>query len=186
MLDPPPVSVYVYNDGFMYYTKAPFVKGTTDMEHNITTGYIDRSVYAKNPLTHGDLRKYLDSHRNLNKIEQNMRNQGLTISKLYFDRIYHLLREVFLSYVGNICGGTKLNENLTFQLFGIDIAVDDTLNPTIMEINKGPDMGAKDKRDYQVKYNVLQDMMKLVKVITPTKTNGFIKLFKYENNNVHY
>jgi len=48
---------YVHKDGFMYYTKVPFVKNSLDDAPNITTGYIDRQVYIDNPLTHYDLRK---------------------------------------------------------------------------------------------------------------------------------
>jgi hypothetical protein len=43
-------STYVYNDGFMYYTPQFFVKGSADIDRNVTTGYIDRKVYEENPV----------------------------------------------------------------------------------------------------------------------------------------
>jgi len=51
-------STYIYTNGFMYYTPKPFVKGSMDLDRNVTTGYIDRKIYEENPLTHDDFRAY--------------------------------------------------------------------------------------------------------------------------------
>ena len=162
------MNVFVYKDGFMYYTADPFVIGSTNDGPNITTGYIDRSVYEKNPLTHQDLKKYLDDpQRNVSNVEQKIRNQGLKISEICFNRIYHLIRQVFTAVYGQLTQTTSQDKifddsNMMFQLFGADIAVDNKLNPTIMEINKGPDLGAKDKRDLELKSGVVRNMLKII------------------------
>jgi hypothetical protein len=91
----------------MYYTKDKFVKGSKEEGPNITTGYIDRQVYIDNPLTHQDLKTYLDSVRPLNPVETNIKNQGMKISDVYFSKIYHLLREVFESFIGKVCSKAK-------------------------------------------------------------------------------
>ena len=162
------MSVYVYNDGFMYYTKDKFIKNSIDFGPNITTGYIDRIVYKTNPLTHKDLRKYLDV--NEKKIDENE-----LISDTVFNRINKLLSDIFISFDSKLISG-RIQNNYTFQLFGIDISIDNKLEPMIMEINKGPDMGAKDKRDSELKHNVVEDLLEIVGVINTGKKNGFIKI----------
>uniref|UniRef100_A0A6C0E9Y9 Tubulin-tyrosine ligase n=1 Tax=viral metagenome TaxID=1070528 RepID=A0A6C0E9Y9_9ZZZZ len=174
------INVYVYNDGFMYYTKEKFVKGSKSMDTNVTTGYIDRAVYKTNPLTHNDMRQYLDKKRELNDAEKELIKNN-KLSEIYFNRINDLLKDIYISYVGKICDGNKLKNNMTFQLFGVDIAVDDQLKPMIMEINKGPDMGAKDDRDYKLKKGVITDMLALLNFVEIKHKNGFIQLIK---NNV--
>ncbi|ATZ80780.1 tubulin-tyrosine ligase [Bodo saltans virus] len=170
--------VLIHKEGFMYYTKVPFKKNSLDIDTNITTGYIDREVYEKNPLTHNDLRKYLDDqNRNLSQIEINIRSQGLHISQIYFQRIYDMLKEVFLAFFGKFGKSPKLSNNMTFQLFGVDVAVDDELNPMIMEINKGPDVGQKSIRDSQVKQNVVLDIFKSINAIDD-KNNDFINVLE--------
>jgi hypothetical protein len=171
------LKVYVHKDGFMYYTKELFAKYTTDTDTNITTGYVDRKIYEENPLTHDDLRQYLDDPKRtkLLIIENNIRNQKLKISDIYFDRIYKLLSQVFMAFVGKICKSDKLLNNTSFQLFGVDIAVNDKLNPMIMEINKGPDLGAKDKKDSDLKHGVIKDTFAIVNVIKGD-TSKFIKV----------
>jgi hypothetical protein len=157
------LNVYAHKDGFMYYTKGKFVKNSLEVDPNITTGYVERKVYQENPLTHDDLRDYLDDNgrQGLLPAEQYIRSQGLKVSQVCFNRIYHLLRTVYTSFVGRICKPGKLSNNLSFQLFGVDIAVDDELNCSIIEINKGPDLNAKDTRDSELKHGVFQDILNL-------------------------
>ena len=50
---------YIYKDGFIYYTRKFYKKNELHFDYHITTGYIDRSVYKTNPLTHSDLYKFL-------------------------------------------------------------------------------------------------------------------------------
>lgn len=174
------INVWVHKNGFMYYTKTPFVKNSVEIDPNITTGYIDRKVYEVNPLTHEDLRQYLDKeNRTLSQIEKNIRNQNLKISDIYFNRIYHLLKDVFITFVGRICN-SKLSDSVSYQLFGIDIAVNDKLNPMIIEINKGPDMGAKDVRDSKVKHKVMGDILTIIGA-KPKSDTDFIRVLDINN-----
>lgn len=182
-------NVYNYNDGFMYYTPKFFEKGNLDRDVNITTGYIDRKVYQENPLTHNDFKKYLDNDKRvLSNIENNIKQRNLKISNICFDKINDLIKDVFICFVGIICKSQKFKyKNTLFELFGVDIAVDEDLNPMIMEINKGPDMTAKDERDSQVKHNVIRDILRLVKSIDENnennkfEENGFINIISNDN-----
>ena len=178
------MDIYVFNNGFMYYTKEPFKTGSTEFGPNITTGYIDRSVYEQNPLTHNDMRTYLDSNRNLSQAESNIKNQGQKISDLYFGRIYELLRDVMIACAPNICNGDKLRQNISFQLFGADIAVNNNLMPQIMEQNKGPNLDAFDDRDAEIKKKCTRDVLKTIGAKTlDNEPNGFIKILDIENGN---
>ena len=179
------INIYVFNDGFMYYTKANWVKDTVNHDINVTTGYIDRWIYDENPLTHTDFKNYLDDPtRALSVYEQNISNQNIKLSEIIFSRIHNLLTDVMMSSIGIICGGTKLYNNMTFQLYGADIAINDNLWPQVIEINKGPDMGAKDERDKAVKHKCITDMLKTINVINNNDNNGFIKLINKNGKHV--
>ena len=111
------ISVYAYNNGFMYYTAEKFTTDTQEFGPNITTGYIDRNVYEHNPLTLEDFRKYLDSNRQLTDAEQAiLRNTTMRLSSVIFIRIYTMLRDVFMACAPRICTGDKLKSAITFQL----------------------------------------------------------------------
>ena len=177
--------IQIYNDGFMYYTPEKFEKGNPDFKKNITTGYIDRKIYDMNPLTHSDFRKYLDnngffSNRTLSPIEQYLVNNNQILSDYVFMQIYHLLKfsiQPFLSVLGNKASA------VSFQLYGADIAISDDLKPMLMEINKGPDLGAKDPKDKNLKIKMCSDMLNSVGLINSYGKNNFITVFEQVNIN---
>jgi len=163
------VKICIYKDGFMYYTPEFFEKNTKEFSKNITTGYVDRKVYQENPLTHDDFRTYLDSNRNLTEIEKKVRSKNIKLSEYIFTQIYDLLKSVFYIYV-NLLSVEDLG--IGFQLYGADIAINDNLNPSLMEINKGPDLTAKDNRDRNVKFKLSEDILKSVGLL-PNVNNNF-------------
>jgi len=167
---------YVHREGFMYYTKVPFKKGSLERDPNITTGYIDRKVYEINPLTHGDLRKYLDRvDRDLLDVEMKLIKEKKILSEYVFNNIYRLLKDTVNCVKNNVCHNSHLKDYLTFQLFGVDIAINNKLKPQLMEINKGPDMSAKDKRDSDIKHKVMSDVFRVLKIL-PDTNHSFILL----------
>ena len=174
------LEAYVHNNGFMYYTSEKFKIGDTNVGPNITTGYIDRQVYIDNPLTHIDFKKYLDTkERELNEEEIYLLATRHKLSNYVFSSIYSLLGMVISGMHPSICKTTsKLANNVSFQLFGADVAINDKLEPQIMEFNKGPDLDAKDERDKNVKITMVKDMFNLLEITKETKDekNGFIKI----------
>lgn len=179
------LNVYVHKDGFIYYTPLKFKKKSLENGTNITTGYIDRKIYEKNPLTHDDLRNYFDDPtRKLSDIEKNIRNQGFKISHVCFNRINTLIRDIFVAFIGKIGISKKFSNNVMFQLFGADVAIDEDLNALVMEINKGPDLGAKDKRDSELKHKVVRDILVQIGTINNPKLKeecGFIPVLDVKN-----
>jgi hypothetical protein len=169
--------IYVYNDGFMYYTKDLFKQNSTEFGPNITTGYIDRRVYEENPLTHQDFRKYLDTDRELTSDEQKLIKSNNKLSDYTFNNIYELIKKVFSAFDGKIGNGDKLYNHISFQLFGADVAIDKKLNAKIMEINKGPDLDSKDKRDGDIKKGIIKDILKTIGAVENDDNNNFIKIY---------
>lgn len=170
------LGAYVHKNGFMYYTKVPFKKNSLRSDHNITTGYIEREVYEKNPLTLIDFREYLDKKdRTYSKIEQEYLSKNMKLSELVFGRIHYLIKLTVESVQPVVCQNKELSDQIQYQLFGIDVALNDVLIPQVIEVNKGPDLGAKDGRDSDVKHKVVEDIFKTIKVLSD-KNNEFIEI----------
>ncbi len=157
-------NLYVYNDGFMYYTAKKYESNSDDHGVNVTTGYIDRQVYIDNPLTHGDFKKYL------------VKTHNTQTSDLVFNNIYKLISDVFSVFIPHVGNSSKLYNNLKFQLFGVDVAIDDKFGAKIMEINKGPDLGAKDLRDSELKHDLVRNMFNIVGLTNFNIPNNMIQL----------
>lgn len=170
------ISMFIHENGFIYYTKMPFQKGSPKVWSNITTGYIERWIYHVNPLSHTEFKQYLDDkNRYLTSSEQELLNENKQISDIVFSRIYDLIKDIILALDKNICYESKLKQYVSFQLFGADIALNDKLEPKIMEFNIGPNLATYDAKDKKIKNKVVEDIFKTIKII-PDVNNGFIKI----------
>jgi hypothetical protein len=156
------VTGFIHRNGFVYYTPEFYDENSMDFNKHITTGYIDRKVYDENPLTLDDFRKHLEGIQS-----------GL--SEKWDANVRGLMKNVVHALSSHICKNKKLYNHIRFQLFGSDVAPTENLSAYLMEINKGPDLDAKDERDKQVKLSVQTDMLKLV------ENNGILNHeIKYE------
>jgi hypothetical protein len=155
---------FIHKRGFMYYTPKFFVKNTIERDINITSGYVPRKIYEENPLTLKDFKKWLE-------------NNGYN-SKKTFTNIKHLFYEIMEAISWPLCEMKSLEKNATFQLFGADVAPDENLGSRLIELNKGPDMGSKGKKDKEVKKKVQEDVFDLLNVIKARKKNEFQLIWK--------
>lgn len=157
---------YMYNDGFMYYTPKHFSSTRIEKDRHITTGYIDRKVYESNPLTLQDFYDHIDKKGVSTSIS------NVSGSSVLRDNLKQLLSEIMRSLHSLL----KTNELDTrsspnrFIIMGCDVAPDDRLNVKLMEINKGPDLKAKDERDGALKLNLVKDALRICGVF-PKRPN---------------
>ena len=153
---------YIHTNGFMYYTAAHFNYDSVNNAAHITTGYIDRSVYEKNPLTIEEFYKYLDKN-------------GYN-SELLKSNIKGLFGNIMGAVKAPLCNNKKLKKSMRFQIFGADVAPDNTLNVKLIEINKGPDLGSKSARDNAIKQEVVKDIFDIVGLVKKKTDNKFIRV----------
>jgi hypothetical protein len=149
---------YVFKDGFLYYTPKPFKRNSTRVDEIITTGYIDRSIYEHNPMTHQDLAQYI----------------GIEAYNILVKNIDFAINAVRECYSDMLSDKNKRLQGTKFSIFGVDIAPDNKLGCKIMEINKGPDLTYKDERDRKVKLNMVKDALNIVGIMgtNPSKNLG--------------
>jgi hypothetical protein len=151
-------NAYLFNDGFMYYTPKKFKKNSVLHEHNITTGYIDRSIYDKNPLTYKEFLMTLSA------------NNQMILKR----NIHELFQFICKSYKHEILKYDN-NHHTKFMLLGCDVAIDDKLRCKIMEMNKGPDLSYKDSGDSIVKFSLVKSTFGLLNII-PKNGENFIHI----------
>lgn len=162
------VEGYIHKDGFVYYAPKVYDENNPDFNIHITTGYIDRAVYDTNPLTLDDFRNYLEKQKSGS-------------SKIWDNNVNKLMHNVIKAVATKVCKNAKLHKHTLFQLFGSDVAPTKDLVGYLMEINKGPDLDAKDERDKKVKYKMQQDIFKVIDQVDekgkPFTNNRFVRVF---------
>lgn len=151
---------YIYSDGFIYYTKDKYDPDNYELDTNITTGYIDREVYEKNPLTTRDFMKYL----------------GWEQAWILLTNMYKLFQQIKKTFLPVLYSKNRNIPGLLFNVFGVDIAPDNNLDITLIEINKGVSLVYMDERDKAVKYNMIRDLLGLVGIVHDSDPNNFIEI----------
>lgn len=156
------INFFIYKNGFMYYTPEMFEKGSIEKDVNITTGYIDRQVYVDNPLTIQDFYKSLGDEKS-QILEQNIIQTFRDFKNVYSDVLVKKNKKI---------PGYK------FNIFGADIAPDENLETTLIEINKGPDLNSDGKgdRDRVVKQTMMFDCFNIMGLSKQGNPNNFIKI----------
>jgi hypothetical protein len=165
------VEGHMYENGFIYYTPEKFSSTKITIDRHITTGYIDRSVYDTHPLTLLDLYDHLmngtsDGHANAatNFVENP--------SHLLRTNIRALMTELMNAYIPLFNQNeleTPRNPN-RFIIVGCDIAPDRHLGVRLMEVNKGPDLTAKDERDGRLKTDLVMDALRICGILKNSKS----------------
>jgi hypothetical protein len=147
------VTFYIHKLGKCLYSAKDLNSNKLDFESRITNSYAtEKNIYDNNPLTLEELKIYL-----------NNKKEGS--GKLLFNNINELFKKLCLAIKDHIYNSNNLINNLTLQMFGVDVIFDNNMKPFILEINKGPDMVPKDDKDRKIKYKVELDILELFNVI---------------------
>lgn len=151
-------SAYLYDDGFVYYSKVPYKRGNT-ADEIITTGYRDRNVYENNPLTLRDFDRHTDA------------SFGSGTSSKFRSRVIFILQRIMDATQSALCSKDK--EVRFCQLYGVDVQPNrDLLSPVVIEFNKGPSLAVMDARDGALKTKLMRDMYRTVGIVSPQTSDG--------------
>jgi len=156
-------TLYMYDDGFVYYSKVPYGSGTTRNEV-ITTGYIQRDVYKNNPLTAKDFLNYLRTNYGPQYAEKYVRNRDYVLSGFM-----EAAKDAFCT----------VNSDVMYaQSFGIDVQPNrDLSNVHILEWNKGQSLEIMDVRDGAVKQKMIDDIFRTVGIVRDGQSSGYEEIW---------
>ena len=156
---------YLYNFGKCIYTNKDFDKDSDnnqetnnktnnkvvdlDKEKHLTSYLLDQDIYKTHPETLDDLKTYMSKEK----------------YDCLWNQIMILFTNVMHAVKGNVCNSKKLNDIMTFQLFGADIIFTRNLHPYLLELNKGPSMKYMNPNDKKMKLQLTEDLFKQVGII---------------------
>lgn len=151
------IEFFVNANGKVLYTKEK-TNGEVKFESHITSYQMDSELYEKENLPHNfkELKQFWGEYE--------------------FNRIWMkiLFKIKFLSSaIAPVFDNNKFKDKVCFQLFGMDVIIDGD-EPFILEINKGPDMIPKCKKDKPLKEAIYEEIFNLSGILPrPFKKNNF-------------
>ena len=165
-----PLRVYVFKEGLTRLSTEKYVKPDSS---NLQNQYIHLTNYAinkfsKNFIYNSDANNTTVGHKRSlvfiwDHIDKNGGNSTVLRANINDIIIKTLcavqpkLKQCFRS-----CQPTNLNNNMCFEILGIDILIDEDLKPWLLEINHAPSFNIDTPFDYKLKSELLTDAIKLL------------------------
>lgn len=149
--------VYLYKHGKCLYTNQEYAPNNIkNLEAHLTSLNLNIQIYEHLPETLFELQNYIGNSKYI----------------LIWKKIIYKLNKIFLAIQKDkaICNDIKGTVN--FQLFGLDVMLDDKMEPWILEFNKGPDMLYKTQKDKKLKTQLQQDLFCLVNLVNKCYTEA--------------
>ena len=148
------VKAYLYTKGKCIYTNQEYdPNDITNSEAHLTSLNLDAQIYNHLPETLTELQNYL----------------GQVAYNSIWQKIIYKLKKIFFAIQKEKAICQDIKGTMNFQLFGVDVMLDDAMEPWILEFNKGPDMSYKTQKDEKLKQNLYQDLFCLVDLVNDTE-----------------
>lgn len=146
-----PLVVYMYRDGFARFSVARYdMKNINNTFVHVTNVAVQKTAADYDADTGGKmflgpLKRYL-------------------ISKFGHKRVNELFCEIQLVILRSLMAVQKtiINDKHCFELYGYDVMMDDKLKVWLIEVNAFPSLTANTKDDYNLKCEMLDDMLSIL------------------------
>jgi hypothetical protein len=158
------LTFYLHRNGKILYTNKK-TEGKISFDTHITSYQMDANIYKNEdvPYSVDDLRVFFGNQKISiiwKKIEKKMAFLSRAVTPVFYDEMHY--------------------DKVCFQLFGVDVIIDENEEPFILEINKGPDMIPKCDQDNELKRIVYEDTFRIGGVIGwKFRKNGFYTIHQH-------
>lgn len=147
-----PLTCYLYRSGFARFSAHKYsMKDLDNVFVHLTNHSLQKhsSKYSKDT---GGCKWGIQEFRQLV-----MSKHGVAAAERMFSDMHDLIIHTLLSVQRVI-----INDKHCFELYGFDLLMDDNLKPWLLEVNASPSLTASTPDDYELKHNLLDDMMTIL------------------------
>ena len=106
-------------------------------------------------------------------------------NKLDFNGVWTKIKDIIVKIILSVTDfaiplikSFKLSSANLFELYGVDILLDDTLNPWLMEVNLNPSLNCDSQLDLKVKSKLMTDIFNIIGAIPFSHDGKFIPMDK--------
>ncbi len=102
---------------------------------------------------------------------------------LDYDKVWEKIKDIIVKIIISVTDiaiptikPLKLSSGNLFELYGVDILLDETLNPWLMEVNLNPSLNCDSQLDLKVKSKLLTDIFNIIGAIPFSHDGKFIPM----------
>lgn len=172
-----PLLIYMYEEGLVRLATVKYEKSTD----NLWNPCMHLCNYSINKY-HSDYIKANDECEDVghkwtfSALLRHLKSQNCDISELMMN-IEDVIVKAILASSQSIVSACRMfvpNNQNCFELYGVDILIDDTLKPWLLEFNLSPSLGIDTPLDAKVKSSMLADLLTLtgIPAFSPSNKTG--------------
>eukprot|EP01135_Chromosphaera_perkinsii_P005042 Nk52_evm19s311 gene=Nk52_evmTU19s311 len=178
-----PLRIYLYDDGLARFATTKYTKS----KKKISSRYMHLTNYSLNKKSKNFIKNTdadLDntgSKWSLKALKTYLRKEGVDVDGLWA-KIEDLIVKTILSADSTLYTTMKLNvksDKSCHELFGVDVMLDDSLKPWLMEFNISPSLQSASPLDKKIKAGVVRDVFNLAGFV-PLNPSDKTKLMRDE------
>lgn len=80
-----------------------------------------------------------------------------------------ILGQPLVSHQYKFCQPDDDYRQMCFHILGVDVMIDDELNPIVLEVNHTPSFATDTPLDYFIKFNLIKDTLNLMNINEQSK-----------------
>lgn len=163
-----PLRIYMHTAGLARFCAHPYDPNSLDENSNLTNYSLnkDDAAFVSSDGTKETVR---DSKWTLNLFLSFLKNQR----NIDIDQLMKELERVLICTVISGMNAIRIKHEMhihhrhtSYELYGIDIMLDDRMMPHLIEINISPSMSGMDSRlDYNMKFPIMLDLLRMARII---------------------
>jgi len=178
-----PLCIYIYEDGLVRFATALYIENKENYG-NISAHLTNFSVNRESNsfmVTNDVSKDGMGSKWSHKPFWPYIESIGLVSADIK-KKIHDIIVSVFLIARGEMI--KQNNHRRSFELFGVDILLDDKGNPYILEININPALGTSSNLDMHIKKPLIRDVMNVSLIPDPSLMGSILESIIEEKQNV--
>lgn len=173
-----PLRIYLYPDGLARFASAKYSDDVKDLKDR----YMHLTNYSINKLssqytTNEDANACHGHKWTLSKLMEFMYNEGVDTKTLWINLQSLVIKTIISSesLITPLCEENMNNYYNCYELFGIDVLLDEHLKPWLLEVNISPSLHSASPLDAHVKGPLVQTLFDLAQFHFPSRLEANIK-----------
>ena len=187
-----PMRLYLYEEGLARLATEKYESPSKGNVKRLFMHLTNYAINKKNPkfIYNSSAKNMSYGHkRSLTSVLKYMQRRGLNVPLLkekLNDAIVKtmILGQPLVSHQYKFSQPDDEYRHMCFHILGIDVMIDELLNPIVLEINHTPSFATDTPLDYQIKFNLIKDTLLLLNVNEETKKELIAKTNNYQRERV--
>ena len=176
-----PLKVYLFDNGLARFCSEKYDLDPEKMQDK----YIHLTNYSINKTSENfeqndSVDKEFGDKWTLHTLKTHFEKNGLN-----FDKVWEKIKDIIVKVVISVSDIAiplikqfQLSSGNLFELYGVDILLDETLTPWLMEVNLNPSLNCDSQLDLKVKSHVLTDIFNIIGAIPFSHDGKFTPMEK--------